>query len=277
MSVYSIIPASFVMDRRMNGSHKDVMMLLGVYSTRKGWIRISQTALADKIGCARSTVNRAIRDLVDWGYLEKRAKTDTHTPLCFYRIVMVRDEPDAMSDDLEIEGDDDVSDEGGCSVGDTGGLCGLEATTVVALDATQVRSKNRSTESVPSTESRPALAREQASSTGSKGRAPAARAQEARREKKPVPRVPVPRTASASDGIAFDRLRRRAEGFGVDVDEIMHEVRRTKPRSPAAFFEALAINRLRHTGLVEQVLRAALRGEAEATKLLFEVLLTGAR
>lgn len=277
MSVYSIIPAAFVMDRRMNGSHKDVMMTLGVYSTRKGWIRISQTALADKIGCARSTVNRAIRDLVAWGYLEKRTKTDTHMPLCFYRIVMVRDDPDLTSDDLDIEGDDDGPSEGGCSVGDTGGLCGPDATRVVALDATQVRSKNRSRDSVPSTESRPALAREQASSTGLKGRAPAARAQEARREKKPAPIVPVPRTASAPEAIALDRLRRRAEGFGVDVGEIMESIHRTKPRAPAAFFESLAINRLRHTGLVEQVLRAALRGESEPTKLLFEVLLGGAR
>lgn len=261
----------------MNGSHKDVMMQLGVYSTRKGWIRISQIALAKKIGCARATVNRAIRDLVAWGYLEKRTKTDTRTPLCFYRIVMVRDEPDVTSDDLDIEGDDDGPSEGGCSVGDTGGLSHPGVTRVVALDVTQVRSKNRSTESVPSTESRPALAREQTSSTRSKGRAPAARAQEARREEKPRRQVPVPRASPAFETVVFDRLRRRAEGFGVDVDEIMHEVRRTKPRAPVAFFEALAINRLRHTGLVEQVLRAALHGEAEPTKLLFEVLLTGAR
>lgn len=57
----------------------------------------------------------------------------------------------------------------------------------------------------------------------------------------------------------------------------MESIHRTKPRAPAAFFESLAINRLRHTGLVEQVLRAALRGESEPTKLLFEVLLGGAR
>jgi hypothetical protein len=122
---YSIVPGDFARDARAKDVHRRVMGELGTHSTRNGWIKLSQTKLADTLDVARESVNRAIRELVAWGYLEKRSQAQTGRAICFYRIIMDRPgEPDDSEPDSPIEGDgDDVS-----SAGDAGETCDVSLT-----------------------------------------------------------------------------------------------------------------------------------------------------
>lgn len=149
MSVYSIIPADMAYDQRMGDKHRRVMLGLGVHSSQKHWIKLSQTKLAAELGMARETVNRAIADLVEWNYLEKRSQKDTQKAICFYRIVMSRAEPDADSEELDVEGCDeaitgDQAVTGGCDFSDHTGVTPGDhtgVTLVVTQDVPSIRSK----------------------------------------------------------------------------------------------------------------------------------------
>ena len=133
---YSIIPSRFFDDDRPKPSHFRVMGYLGKHSDKSGWMKLSQTkaARAENLGIARETICRAITDLVEWGYVEKRTKSETKRSICFYRILMDAVE-DPMDDVPEIEGGCDVALTGGC---DAGGhrVVTQEVTTVVTSDVT---------------------------------------------------------------------------------------------------------------------------------------------
>lgn len=128
-SRYSIISGDFVWDDRPTDVHRRVMEYLGSKTDRYGWCVFSQTKLADSFGCARETINRAIRDLVAWGYVEKQSQTQTHRAICAYRVLMDRHEPPA---DLAPDEDDDG---GTCDVGLTG-TCDAVRHTRVTQDVT---------------------------------------------------------------------------------------------------------------------------------------------
>lgn len=115
MSRYSIIPARFFEDERLKPSHFKVMGYLGKHSDKSGWMKLSQTKAADTggIGMARETMCRAISDLVEWGYVDKRTKQETKRSICFYRILM--DDPlDPAEDVPEIGGGCDAAITTGC-------------------------------------------------------------------------------------------------------------------------------------------------------------------
>lgn len=103
-------------------------------------------------------------------------------------------------------------------------------------------------------------------------RAPAPRSQEAPRRKTQPRPLRMPQEIPASEAIAFDRMRRRADGFGVDLSDLDETMQRTRPRAPLAYLETLIVTRLGHTGLAKPALRAALYGETNAVKLLYRVL-----
>lgn len=127
---YSIIPSRFFEDDRLKPSHFKVMGYLGKHSDRSGWMKLSQTkaAATDNIGIARETVCRAIADLVEWGYVEKRSKKETKRSICFYRILM----------DAREEPTDDVPDVvGGCDPAVTTG-CDVVGHRVVTPEITRV-------------------------------------------------------------------------------------------------------------------------------------------
>jgi len=109
MSLYSITPADFAFDARVKDKHRQVMLAFGVQSSRKHWIKLSQQKMADQLGVARETVNRAVKDLVEWGYIEKRTPEQTGKSICFYRIVMSRAEPGDETEELAIEEASDQS------------------------------------------------------------------------------------------------------------------------------------------------------------------------
>ena len=118
---YSIIPARFFEDARLRCAHFRVMGYLGKHSHGSGWMKLSQTKAAadESVGLARGTINRAMGDLVEWGYVDKKTKTQTKRSICFYRILM----------DSTEEPGDDIPDVGGCDVEVTPEGCDAQVTT----------------------------------------------------------------------------------------------------------------------------------------------------
>lgn len=96
---YSIIPADFVDDPRPQLVHFRAICFMGRHTNRYGWCVVSQSKMARRFGVARETINRAIRDLVEWGYVDKREAKGGG--LCQYRVLMDRHEPPPVVDDDE--------------------------------------------------------------------------------------------------------------------------------------------------------------------------------
>lgn len=93
---YSIIPAAAVVDERVSDLHLRILAIFGKASDANGWLRANQTALARQMGRARETINRAIADLVEWGYLRKQARysgSDGRQLINDYQVVMDRPHP----------------------------------------------------------------------------------------------------------------------------------------------------------------------------------------
>lgn len=119
---YSIIPASFFDDDRPGKAHYRVMGTLGRHTNETGWCRLRQATIAGEAGIARETVNRALSDLIEWGYVEKHATSGQSNA---YRVIMdSREEPPEKGCDVdltcepEITGGCDAVRHKGCDVGD---------------------------------------------------------------------------------------------------------------------------------------------------------------
>jgi biotin operon repressor len=98
---YSIIQADAVDDKRMSKTHLLVLLILGRHSNNRGWAAISQKKTGEKLGVRRETINRAMRDLVSWGYVEKKGQKETKRSICFYRVIMDRGEPEIDAPDKD--------------------------------------------------------------------------------------------------------------------------------------------------------------------------------
>lgn len=68
---YSIIPGRFVEDARPDVNHFRVLTKIGTHTDEEGWCKLKQITIANAIDCTRETVNRKLKDLVEWGYVEK--------------------------------------------------------------------------------------------------------------------------------------------------------------------------------------------------------------
>lgn len=128
---YSIIPAAFVYDCRPGIWHFRVLNLLGRHTDANGWCVLAQSQMAKDIATTRETVNRTIRDLCDWGYVQKTDQGDNRKSVIFYRVIMdpegapeaqpeVCDEPITCDD--SITGGCDDSDHMGVTPAITGGV-----------------------------------------------------------------------------------------------------------------------------------------------------------
>ena len=85
---FSILPGRAAADERMTLSVLRVLSALGRHTNAEGWCFINQGRLARELGVSRQAVNSAVRKLVEWGYLEKRAtrRKDGGNGVCDYRV-----------------------------------------------------------------------------------------------------------------------------------------------------------------------------------------------
>ncbi|WP_193336183.1 helix-turn-helix domain-containing protein [Devosia beringensis] len=98
---YSIFPADCLTDPRFKDVHLRVLAQIGTHTDNKGWCTVNQRKLGEACGKTRETINRAIRDLCEMGYLSKRdqlTKAQGRT-ISQYRVLMDRpDEPPDVAD-----------------------------------------------------------------------------------------------------------------------------------------------------------------------------------
>jgi hypothetical protein len=73
-------------DMRLKLPHYRIMAHVGRQNGQRGFLRVSQTELAERWGCHRNTVNRAFAELVAWGYLDQRTQHDAGESFCQYRV-----------------------------------------------------------------------------------------------------------------------------------------------------------------------------------------------
>lgn len=95
---YSIFPADCLSDPRCKDVHLRVLATIGTHTDNRGWCTVNQRKLGETCGKTRETINRAIRDLCEMGYLSKRdqeTKAGGRT-ISQYRVLM--DRPDEALD-----------------------------------------------------------------------------------------------------------------------------------------------------------------------------------
>jgi hypothetical protein len=82
-----VLPARIADDDRLTLIHLRVMHYVGRQNPDRGWVEMSQTKFADRWGYNSNSANNAIRQLVDWGYLEKLSQKDAHSRWCCYKVI----------------------------------------------------------------------------------------------------------------------------------------------------------------------------------------------
>jgi len=75
-------------DLRLKLTHFRVMAHVGRQNNRRGWLRVSQSELAERWGNHRNTVNAAFVDLVGWGYLLQRTQEEAGESFCQYKVAL---------------------------------------------------------------------------------------------------------------------------------------------------------------------------------------------
>lgn len=116
---YSVTPPRAALDGRLTLIHFRLMSMLGRVNTRQGWCDMSQTLFAEALGYNRLSVVRAVKELVEWRYIDKRGQEETGSARCHYRLLV--DEPEPLDvETCHVPGDTSPP-EGTCHVpGDTG-------------------------------------------------------------------------------------------------------------------------------------------------------------
>jgi hypothetical protein len=85
---YCIVAGRAADDNRLGRLHLRILLHAGRFNQQKGWCRLSQKELAEKFDCRRQGINEAVRDLVEWLYLEKRDQAEAGESFCLYRILV---------------------------------------------------------------------------------------------------------------------------------------------------------------------------------------------
>jgi hypothetical protein len=106
---YSVIPGGAPTDPRLKGKALQVLCILGRHTDRKGWCTRSQVGMSRLLGCSPSTVNAAVKLLVECGYLEQRrlVRDDGGDRASEYRVLLDDVRPAEfinISDELEDDG-----------------------------------------------------------------------------------------------------------------------------------------------------------------------------
>jgi DNA-binding transcriptional ArsR family regulator len=108
---YSIIPGDFAEEERADGGHFRVLTLIGRHTDRHGWCRLKQITIGEAVGLTRETVCRKLKDLVAWGYVEKRAQDATGRAI-YYRTIMDRPQPLPPVDEADLDDEGEAGE--GC-------------------------------------------------------------------------------------------------------------------------------------------------------------------
>ena len=82
----SIAAGRLADDLRAKVLHFRVMAHVGRQNHARGWLRVSQSELAERWQCHRVTLNRAFKDLVEWGYLVQRTQEEAGESFCLYKV-----------------------------------------------------------------------------------------------------------------------------------------------------------------------------------------------
>ncbi len=112
---YAITAPRAALDLRLTLIHFRLMAMLGRVNTRQGWCEMSQTKFAEALGYARGSVVRAVKELVDWRYVEKRGQEEAGSARCHYRLLI--DEPEDVASETCHVGGDTSAEAGTCHVG----------------------------------------------------------------------------------------------------------------------------------------------------------------
>lgn len=75
-------------DLRLKGLHFRIMAHVGRQNHRRGWLRVSQTELAERWQCYRTSLSRAFTDLVKWGYLLQQTQEEAGESFCLYKVAL---------------------------------------------------------------------------------------------------------------------------------------------------------------------------------------------
>ena len=76
MSRFAVLPTKAIEDRNLSHACFRVLAALGTFSDRHGWCWPSHAAVAEVCGIARNKVAGHINELVEAGYLTKKARRD---------------------------------------------------------------------------------------------------------------------------------------------------------------------------------------------------------
>ncbi|WP_029074399.1 helix-turn-helix domain-containing protein [Kaistia adipata] len=109
----SITLATAFTDPRLKGKALNVLGILGSHTDRHGWCTRSQVKMAKQLGCVPSTINAAVKLLVELGYIEQRrlVREDNGDRASEYRVLLDDVRPaEFITDDDELEEEEDGVD-----------------------------------------------------------------------------------------------------------------------------------------------------------------------
>lgn len=113
---YSIIPARAIFDTRLTAFDVRVLAVLGTHTDRQGWCVIKQRTIAERLVATREGVNKALKKLIDCGWVEAVNQTSERfgKMASLYRVIMDHSAPEAVLEalaDHDKEQEDEVRTE----------------------------------------------------------------------------------------------------------------------------------------------------------------------
>lgn len=115
-SRFAIVPTAAIMDSSLTATQMRVLMVIATFSDRnnESWPRQSQ--IGEAAGIARETVNRAIKVLVEKGYVKsiERRRNDGSRTSNRYMVLLDGDIPDMVQSDATVTGDVTPKESQGC-------------------------------------------------------------------------------------------------------------------------------------------------------------------
>lgn len=122
-------------DLRLKETHFRLMAHVGRQNGTRGWLRVSQSELAERWAVHRMTVNKAVGQLVEWGYLKKRTQQDAGESFCLYKVTL--DDEAELPPEARRRGDGDGGECSPTTAPHRGGECSPTTAPVKSYDCTR--------------------------------------------------------------------------------------------------------------------------------------------